>query len=333
MTQPGGVAVVFVGAATYDAIALVDHFPGPDERLVADDVVFAGGGPAATAAVACSRLGVPAALVSAVGSDGEGDQIRESLRSEGVDVAGIEVHPQRRSGTSVVVVDAARGTRAICTRPVPPLHIETMCPAGTSRGRPGWVHVDHLGWEALQRWLTREGPGATPRVSVDAGNPVEGFSPAGVDLYVPTVESLVRRYGPLGVPDLLDAAIRDGASTVVATRGGDGAVCATGLGRHLTSPGHQVDVVSTLGAGDVFHGALLAAVVREMPLEECLRYANTAAALSCRGLDGRCAIPTHDEVLDTVNEHRTTQDSTTQDSTTRDSTDPDTLTLRPQENR
>ena len=61
-------------------------------------------------------------------------------------------------------------------------------------------------------------------------------------------------------------------------------------------PGHAVDVVSTLGAGDVFHGALLAQLVRDVPLAEALARANEAAALSCRALDGRSAIPTLHEV-------------------------------------
>ena len=50
--------------------------------------------------------------------------------------------------------------------------------------------------------------------------------------------------------------------------------------------------MSTLGAGDVFHGALLAGLVQGRPLRETLELANTAAALSCRALDGRSAIPT-----------------------------------------
>lgn len=45
-----------------------------------------------------------------------------------------------------------------------------------------------------------------------------------------------------------------------------------------------VDAVSTLDAGDVFHGALLAWLAREAPIEDALRAANTAAALSCRAL-------------------------------------------------
>ncbi|WP_219414246.1 carbohydrate kinase family protein [Pseudonocardia nigra] len=293
-------SIVFVGAVTLDAIALVDHFPQVDERQIARAVRYAGGGPAATAAVAAARLGVPAALVGVVGADGEGEQILAALRAEGVDVSGVQVVPDRASGASVVIVDAGRGTRAICTRPVPPLVIPAAGRAAELLADAAWVHVDHLGWQPVEDWIASAAGPSRPRISVDAGNPIAGFRPVGVALYVPTVEALVRAYGDLAVDDLLDAALRDGADTVVATRGGAGSVAATADGTRVEAPGHPVRVVSTLGAGDVFHGALLAAVAHGMPLQACLHYANVAAALSCRGLDGRSAIPTHREVLAAV---------------------------------
>ena len=289
--------VVFVGAMTLDAIALVDRFPGPDERQVAREVAYAGGGPAATAAVAASRLGVPSAVVGVVGDDEEGERIVAALRAERVDVSAVQVAPGRRSGSSVVVVDAGSGSRAICTRPVPDLEIPADGPGTQLLSQAHWVHVDHLGWPPVRTWLGERGRAETPRLSVDAGNPIHGFSAAGVDLYVPTAEALTREYGDKPIDEQLAAAIAAGAATVVATRGGDGCVAATADGARYHAAGHSVEVVSTLGAGDVFHGALLAAVVRGMGLQDCMSYANVAAGLSCRGLDGRSAIPTHDHVL------------------------------------
>ena len=46
----------------------------------------------------------------------------------------------------------------------------------------------------------------------------------------------------------------------------------------------------------MFHGALVAAVVLGLSLDEQLAFANVTAALSCRGLDGRSRIPTLAEV-------------------------------------
>jgi sulfofructose kinase len=292
--------VVFVGSLTLDAIALVDHLPGPDERQVAREVVYAGGGPAATAAVACARLGVPAAVVGVVGADDEGERILEGLRAEGVDVTGVRVAPGEASGASVVVVDAGAGTRSICTRPVPRLTLASRGPAADLLDAAPWVHADHLGWRPVSDLLDGRTASARPRLSVDGGNPIAGFHPVGVDLYVPTIEALIREYGDQSVDRLLAAALADGARAVVATSGSRGCFAATADGVRLEAQGRRVDVVSTLGAGDVFHGALLAAVVRGLPLPHCLRYANVAAALSCRALDGRSAIPAHDGVMSLV---------------------------------
>lgn len=323
--------VVFVGTATLDTAALVTRFPEPDERLVAEDVVQAGGGPAATAAVAAARLGIPAAFVGVVGEDDEGTRILDGLAAEGVDVDDVLRRPGIRSGASVIIVDRSRGSRAICTRPVPPPTIPTDSAAAGALQSATWVHVDHHGWPAVSRLLANAdkatgrhgGPVAPRRVSVDGGNPIPGFRPTGVDLYVPTLAELARIYGSgsdsgsglgsgagadsgrgseadAGGPSpqrLVDAAVQDGARCVVATRGADGALAATAEGERCAVPGYPVEAVSTLGAGDVFHGALIAAAVRDMPLADSLRYATVAAALSCRALDGRSAAPRHEEVM------------------------------------
>jgi sugar/nucleoside kinase (ribokinase family) len=292
ISRRSGHPVVFVGAATIDSIALVGSFPAPDQRVVAEDLVFAGGGPAATAAVAAARLGVPAAFVGTVGDDADGERIIEGLVAEGIDVSGVTRAAGARSAASVIVVDRARGTRAICARPGPDVDI--------SRGAnlidsAEWVHADHLGWSAVSHLVA---PTATrrPKLSIDGGNAIPGFTPAGVDLYVPTVEALQRVYGEATPDGLLDAAMRDGARRVVATAGAGGSYAVDSAGERAYAPARQVRVLSTLGAGDVFHGALVAAHTRDLPLGHALEYANTVAALSCLGLDGRSAIPTHDQV-------------------------------------
>ena len=289
----GRPTLVFVGAATLDAIALVDSFPEPDQRVISQDIIYTGGGPAATAAVTAARLGVTAAFVGTVGDDADGQRIREGLSSEGVDVSGVSVIADQASGASVVVVDRARGTRAICTRPGP---LVDLSMAGSLLGAADWVHTDHLGWAALNS--SRSGANVVhSRLSVDAGNAIRGFSPAGVDLFVPTLEALRATYGELEDEALLDAALADGARCVVATDGPRGSLAASATGERFAVPGLTTKVLSTLGAGDVFHGALLAAHVRGMSLQNCLAYANVTAALSCRGLGGRSAIPTHDVVM------------------------------------
>ena len=54
--------VVCVGVVTVDTIAVVDHVPGSDGRTVAAPFTVAGGGPAATAAVAVAPTASPCRL-------------------------------------------------------------------------------------------------------------------------------------------------------------------------------------------------------------------------------------------------------------------------------
>ncbi len=279
--------VVFVGVATLDALALVPHYPAANERVVATAISYAGGGPAATAAVAAARQGVAAAFVGAVGADPAGRTVLDGLRAEGVDVSGVTVTDAAPTGQSVVVVDHSTASRAISNLPAPAPVLSGQ--ATELIGAAEWVHADHVGWPALAPLL----PDRRWKLSVDAGYAVPGVSVSGVDLYVPTTESLASRHH-LTVTDvdaLLDAALAEGARTVVATAGAAGSYAATRDGQRYRAVSAAAEIVSTLGAGDVFHGALVAAYTLGMALPEALPYANTVAALSCRALDGRSAIP------------------------------------------
>jgi sulfofructose kinase len=242
--------IICVGLATRDTIYAVPRHPGPDDRVVAIERVVAGGGPAATAAVTIARLGVPVRFVGVV--DGALD---------GVEVVRM---PGRVVESTILVGD---GGRTIVTEEPELFEV----PSGALDGAD-WVHVDHVGWQALP-------PGETPPLSVDGGNPIENLDLERVKLYSPTEATDDGRRAPI----------------TVVTRGANGCV-AYADGETIEVPAHPVDAVSTLGAGDVFHGALLAALVRGLALRDALVRASKCAALSCRALDGRSAIPTWEEL-------------------------------------
>lgn len=299
--RPG--PVVFAGVATIDTIALVTGMPGRDERLVAEDIVRAGGGPAATAAVAAARLGVSTAFVGAVGDDEDGERILAGLSGEGVDVSGAVRVAGARSAASIGLVDGKRDTRALISRPGPPLRIGPAGRAAELLAAASWVHADHAGWSAVAPLRGTAGF----RLSVDAGHPIPGFTARGADLYGPTLAALRTRYGRREISALLGEALAEGAGCVVATCGGDGAIAAGPDRPWITVPALTVGAVSTLGAGDVFHGALLAAIAYGLPRPRQLTYASAVAGLSCRGLDGRSGIPGHAEALAAASSLKVTQ--------------------------
>jgi sugar/nucleoside kinase (ribokinase family) len=272
---------VCVGLATLDSIFAVPSAPAPGGRVVASELVVAGGGPAATAAVALARLGVETAFVGAVGDDDTGRAVRDGLAAEGVDVAELAVVPGARSPRSSILVDGSSAERTIVHYPgdLPPLSLSRRA---LDRCRTAeWVHVDHAGWAAAPDGV---------RLSVDGGNPIPALDLSRVALYAPTEAALAEAWGDAA------AALAAGAETVVVTRGAAGCSAHLRDGSVLEAPAVDVEAVSTLGAGDVFHGALLAGLAQGRELGGSLRRANLAAALSCRGLDGRSAIPTAAEL-------------------------------------
>jgi sulfofructose kinase len=272
--------VVCVGLATRDTILAVPRHPAADELVMASDVAVAGGGPAATAAVTLARLGVETSFVGAVGDDETGAFIRESLESEGIDVSELAVVPGARSPESAIYVGP--GTRAIAAfrgdmgPPRLSPRAEQLCRDAA------WVHVDQTGYSSVPRDV---------QLSIDAGNPIEGLDLTGTALYGPTETALERDFGSA------EAALAAGAALVVVTRGARGCTAYTRAGEVIDAVATPLDnPVSTLGAGDVFHGALLAGLVQGVPLARALAFANKAAAISCRALDGRSAIPTREEI-------------------------------------
>lgn len=287
-------SVVFVGVATYDAISLVPAYPGPDERIEASDLAFAGGGPASTAAVAAHRLGIDATLIAPIGQDSIGALIAADLEQNGIAATHLQREAGRRSQASAIVCSADRAARAITTLGVRPFTLSVENAAIVRAAR--WVHVDHLGWPAVEAALRDVADADRPKISVDAGHgligPAEACDPARVALYVPPFEKLPQQPGQ-SPADVIRAV---GAEAVVATLGSDGALGVGPDGVVHTVPGHRIEEFgSTLGAGDVFHGALVAAVASGEPLPAAMRLANAVAALSCRGVDGRSRIPTREE--------------------------------------
>jgi sulfofructose kinase len=288
------IQAVCVGVITIDTIALVDKYPSADERVVAQEVSRAGGGPAAVAAVALSRLGIKSAIVGTIGDDADGKELLRIFEKEGVDTSGISIGTSATAG-SVIVASKEHSARAISTRQ-PMVQAPINEAAKKLITQTQWVHVDHVGITRLAELGISRGNG--PLISFDAGYGVETFDPITVDLFVPTDRQMALRYPGIDLAVALENDSMKAGNTVVATQGSAGSAGfspETGL---VTAPGFTVDVMSTLGAGDVFHGALVAQLIHGFSLQEAMLRANAVAALSCTGLDGQSKIPTTTE-LDT----------------------------------
>ncbi len=254
------------------------------------------GGPSVTAAFAIARLGVPVGFCGVLGRDSAGDYIAAQLEEAGVSTRWLVRRSDVETCRSMNIISRRNASRAIVTAPAPAPDCRTVRPL-----KARWIHFDDVGFASFSAIRDSGLKGA--QFSVDGGNPIQGLDLRGVDLYAPTMARLAADAGAdLPPRELMRIAVDRGARHVVATDGPKGSYV-LGDGGFSHVPAFDVEIVSTLGAGDVFHGSILAALCLGKSLTEATRWANACAALSCRALDGRSAVPRRPELEEFLNAH------------------------------
>ncbi len=280
---------IFIGVCTVDTIALLDTFPTADSRTVTEHLERAGGGVSATAAVAAARLGGNVAFAGVVGDDDEGKEIVATLKAEGVNTDLVVIDKKSKSATSVVIVTQSTATRAIITRQQINYQACVTDNLKSAIKHAKIVHLDHAGYQLLpQLGLTR---GSGPKISLDHGNQIVNFDPNQVDIYVPSDIRLLELHPTLDLESAVKTQAARCNQDVIVTAGSEGSFAMIN-GEFAHAPAANVEVLSTLGAGDVFHGAIVMQYLQQQGVLDTLIRSNAVAGLSCQGLDGRSAIPT-----------------------------------------
>ena len=96
-----------------DHLCVVPHFPQFDSKLKMLDFSRQGGGQAATAMVACQRLGLATRYIGKVGDDELGTYSRSSLEEEGVNIEGVVTVSGARNQFAFILIDESTGERTI----------------------------------------------------------------------------------------------------------------------------------------------------------------------------------------------------------------------------
>ena len=105
--------VVGLGLNSVDHLCVVPHFPRYDSKLRMLDFNRQGGGQAATAMVACQRLGLKARYVGKAGAGEFGQYSRKSLEEENVDTQGMKRVAGARNQFAFILIDQTTGERTI----------------------------------------------------------------------------------------------------------------------------------------------------------------------------------------------------------------------------
>ncbi|MBT1093180.1 PfkB family carbohydrate kinase [Streptomyces sp. Tu102] len=273
---------LFVGLCTLDVIQLVDHVPGPDEKLTAREQTVAAGGPAANASVTFAHLGGTARLLTAIGSHPLALAVTADLDRAGVTVSDLAAHTIDPPAVSSIMVTASTGQRAVAStnatahRLAPPDDLDALVAACDI--------VQFDGHHMELATATARAARAAGRVTVlDAGS----WKPGTPDL-LPWIDVAVcsADFHPPGTSsptDTLRFLRRQGVRWTAVTQGGQPIEWA-GPDGGGTVEVPTVPVADTLGAGDILHGALThhLASERKLSAEGFVRSLRAAALVASR---------------------------------------------------
>jgi sulfofructose kinase len=293
-----GVKLVCLGLSALDQVWRVEGlFAGGSEKIRSFEYTTVGGGMAANAAVAAARLGAATAFWGRGGEDAAGQQMRNALANDGVDVRHFRLFAGGRSSVSGVIVDRSGERQIVNFRGQFPLEAD-------------WLPLDELaGTSAVladPRWP--EGAVAMFGKARSQGIPtvLDGdVADASVfERLLPLTDHAVfsepALRGFAGSPSgeaLASLAARFKCRVIAVTRGRDG-VSWYEDGHLKRLAAHSVDVVDTTAAGDVFHGAYAIAIGGGLGIGESMSFASVAAALKCTRPGGRAGIPTINDCIE-----------------------------------
>lgn len=265
-----------------EEIGSKEHFEnflvfGLGDKIEVSDVSFSIGGTAANVAVGLGKAGFKTSIISAIGGDGIANEILLELRSKKVSTENLKAYKSRKSSFSVIV--SYKGERTIFVyHSFKPL--DFVMPREVNAP---WLYLGPMAkdFEEIYNQVTNLVVKKNLKVAINPGsvqinrglNSLGGLRKLAEIIFLNREEAQLISGLP-GVPQVKDTARAIsylGPKTVVITDGKDGAYAYSNekflkVGIY---PGHRLDAT---GAGDAFAAGFLSATIKELPLQECLKW-------------------------------------------------------------
>lgn len=287
--------LIALGSVNVDMIGFVDSYPEPNIKKQIRGLRNRIGGPASTAAVTASSLGMNVAFCGIIGEDKNGEEILQYLRDSKVDTSVMKCREGHGSRFAFVINDP--NTRTIFwSNDDLKLIAEGELPYNMIKNSH-YIHIDEYEWDAAvpaAKFAKKEGV----KIFID----VESVNPTTIELsaladYLIVPEIFGENFTSIkdDYPLIAKKLHGEFKIPVVLTCGRSGAYCYSSEGK-FHQPIFDLPVKDTTGAGDVFHGAFIYAVSAGMQLREAVRFATAASAVRCNGPAAKNNAPSQDEI-------------------------------------
>jgi sulfofructose kinase len=292
------IQVIGLGQACVDYLGRIPAYPQEDKKVELLDLSIQTGGPASTALVFLSRLGIHTSFIGSISDDFFGKEIIKGLQKAGVDITCLKITPGYTSQFAFIAISESSGNRNIFwTRgDVPFLTPDDVVLDPFQNVRI--LHLDSLMINASLE-AAKQAQNRNIKVVMDAGTMREGSLDliAMVDVLIASEDFAIPLVGDTATPeDRLNVLKQYCSGDIVITLGIKGSIGSNKQHDIVHQRAFYVKAADTTGAGDVYHGAYIYGLLNEWDMPQCMRFASAAAALSCTEIGAGKKISTLHEI-------------------------------------
>lgn len=302
--ENGPAKILVIGSLNMDLAVEIDHIPEVGETILSRGFATVPGGKGANQACAVGRLMGGCAFIGAVGNDGYGKLLQESLHNFRVDTKGLIMKPEKATGMAVVMVNK-EGNNSIV---VVPGANGGLTPENIAGHRNLIEENDIL---VMQLEIPLETVLYAAKLAKSLGKTVI-LDPAPVpedfpeelyqyiDIMKPNETELARLTGisakGTGYVRGAEFLRRKGVKNVLVTLGEKGAYLDSEKEGKAEIPACPVKAVDTTAAGDAFTAAVAAKLGEGAALREAAGFAAHVSSIVVTRKGAQSSIPTMEEV-------------------------------------
>lgn len=296
-----------LGSINADHVISVAHFVKPGETLTGRDYHIAFGGKGANQAVAAARLGATVSFIACIGADDIGRNMKQAFAQDGIAVHSVVEIADETTGIAMIqVADSGENSIVISAGANAALDEQIV-----AQFRDDITRADYLLMQ-LETPLSAVQKAAELAKAHDTfvilnpapARPLSDEMLALVDMITPN-ETEAEILTGIAVTDEQSAAKaaqvfhQKGIHTVLITLGSKGVyVSQKEAEKGNIVAGFRVQAVDTTAAGDTFNGALVTSLAEGKTLDDAIRFAHAAAAISVTRKGAQPSIPYRQETLD-----------------------------------